>query len=77
LHSQKIQPLTEFPVIDTAAAEGDKNLVPLTIKAPLWTVPLYILPLYVARNSVPFGNVAPFVTHETSSEESGWGQGYV
>ena len=38
LHSQKIQPLTEFPVIEIAAEDGDENLFPFKTNAPSSTV---------------------------------------
>src|SRR5579872_553914 len=59
-HSQKFQPLTEFFVMSTAAADGESYRFSATTKAPASTRPAYSLPLYFARNSVPAGKRTPF-----------------
>src|SRR5689334_18537804 len=51
--SQNVQPLTELPVMEIAAEEGESKRFPSTNKAPSLTSARCVLPLYFARTSVP------------------------
>ena len=66
--SQKFQPLTGLPVMETAAAEGELKILPLRTSAPSSTRARKICPLCFARNSVPAGNRTPFTTQSPGDD---------